>query len=234
MKRLSRLTPLLSLLLAPCLAHAFPTAGLTVPLPEALPEGTFQVQLEHHGSQVLQATEAEQVLGLQAGVGWGLEVGVDMRWGAPHDDWLTPNYRRWDLRYDPAIEGFEDLWFNVKKQLFTETRHRPAAAFGLLNLGAEGDIAQYAVVGKHFGKWQGCLGWSNAYNDDRWYELVAYDQSEDWRYLVEHISTGRFSTSFGAEYRVNEHYTVTAAFMKANNSYYDHDVLLNATYQDQW
>ncbi len=216
------------------LLYAAPNEGIVAPTPEALDAKTYEVQLEYRGVQVFQGREAEQALGLQAGLGGGWEVGVEHRLGSPRDDWPSAGYRRWDIQYDPTVEGFDKLWFNVKKQVLTETKHRPALAVGRLSIGASGGGGNYAVVGKNLDRWQLYVGWCDVLDDEYWYEGVGYQYNEDWRVLWEHIGRGRFSTSLAAEVRVKPNVFVKFGYMEANNSVYDSDWLLSVTYRDSW
>lgn len=215
-------------------AFAFPPAGIAVPSPEALPAGSYDLQLDYHGQAVLQAPEARLTLGLQLGLGHGVEIGVDTRLGGARDNWPNHPYRNWELRYDPDLSGFENTWFNFKKQVLTETPTRPALTWGVLNVCAEGELAHYIVTGKHFGKGQLVLGWSNAFEDELWFEQIGYQCNPDTNLLAEHISGGRFSTNFGVRRKLSENWFVTAAFMRANNSIYDHNALVRVEYVGNW
>ena len=216
------------------LLHASPTDGIVAPVPETLDAKTYDVEVEHHGVQVFQAREAEQTLGVQVGLGGGWEVGVDYRLGSPRDDWPYDRYRNWDIMYDPAVHGFDSVWFNVKKQVFTETKHRPAVAIGRLNIGAEGGGGTYVVAGKNVGRWQLYLGWCDVFDDESVYEGIVYRCNDDWRILWEHIGRGRFSTSLAAEVRVKPNIYVKFGYMDANNSLYENDWLLSLSYRDAW
>ncbi len=216
------------------LLYAFPTDGIVAPTPDTLDARTYQIQLERHAVQVFQAREAQQTLGLQVGLGGGWEVGVDHRLGSPRDDWPSDGYRRWDIQYDPAVHGFDSVWFNVKKQVFTETKRRPSLAIGRLNIGAEGGGGSYLVVGKNLHRWQLHVGWCDVFDDEYIYEGIAYRCNEDWRILWEHIGRGRFSTSLAAEVRLKPDLYLTLGYMDANNSLYESDFLFRRSYRDSW
>lgn len=217
-------------------AWASPSGPGLMPLPEALASGTYELQLETHGIQVLQAAEARYQFGLQAGVAPDLEIGLDWRIGGPQDSYPNRVYRNELLGYDPRREGWESSWLNLKYQVLSETRERPAVAAGLLSLNARGESGYYLVAGKHFGPWQIALGYADAYGSDEafWYEVVTYATSDRGRAAAEHCSGGRFSTNVAYEHRFDAHWRATAGWMFANNGLYDSEPLLRLTYTGGW
>ena len=86
-------------LLVVSMGLAAPQTNVAVPLPEALPTGTFEVQIDVQGSAVLQGMEAQQVLGAQLGLPYGFEVGADVGLGGHQDGWRIPGARAWELQY---------------------------------------------------------------------------------------------------------------------------------------
>ena len=240
----SRIAPVASAVGAVCVialmaaccgsAHAFPNDGVVAPVPEALPAGTYEVQVEHHGVQVLQAREYGERVGLQFGLGGGCEVGIDHHLGAPDRRLTNPKQFTWDLQYNPYRAGFDETWFNVKLQLFTETARRPALAGGMLNIGGEAGSGSYVVTGKHFDRWQIYLGWTDVLERTYYFEGIGYRYDDDWKLILEHISRGRFSTNLAAERRINDELYLTAGWMRANNVVYDDDWFANLTYRGTW
>ena len=220
--------PLMTLsLLVASIAMAAPGMGVAVPVPEALAAGTLSVQLSYHGLQMLQAMEAQEQLGLQLGLPYGFEVGVDTRLGGPQDAWRGNNaLRDRDLEYNPDVLGWDSLWFNVKKQLWAETAARPAVAVGMVNLGGQAGGNFWGTIGKHFGKLDLDVGWSDAYTNDIPYELVSYRCCRDWTLIGEHTAGGQYSTNFAVEHPLNPDFDVTAGFMRANNTFHDNSVFL--------
>lgn len=215
-------------------AMAAPAMGIAVPLPEALPPYTYDVQISVHGTEMLQAAEAEQQLGVQVGLPYGFEVGADVRLGGPSTDWPSAAWRNWELGYDPDVEGWTDVFLNVKKELFTETKGRPALAVGLLSIASEEGTAFWFTAGKHFGKFNVCIGWSNAFSADVPYEFVSYQPNEDWTFIAEHTGSSTMSTNFGVEHPFNENLTGTLGFMRANDSLHDDAVFAKLSYRDNW
>ncbi len=217
-------------------AWASPTAPGLMPVPETLPPRAWELQLQTHGIQVLQAPEAEYQLGIQAGVAPGLEIGLDYRLGGPQDSYPNRVYRNELLGYNPRRRGWERSWVNVKYQVLTETRRRPAVAAGLLNLSARGDNGHYLVAGKRFGPWGLALGYADAYGSDEafWYEVVTYEVNERSLAVAEHCSGGRFSTNFAYEHRFDDHWRAAAGWMFANNGLYVSAPLLRLTYAEGW
>lgn len=217
-------------------AVAAPTAAGVMPLPEVLPRRTYELQLQSHGIQVLQAAEACHQLGVQVSVTPDLEIGFDYRLGAPQDSYPNRVYRTELLGYDPRREGWERSWLNLKYQVLPETRRRPAVAVGLLSLNARGDSGYYLVAGKHLGPWGLALGYADAYGDDDafWYEVLTYTTERGSRAVAEHCSGGRFSTNVAYEHRLGANWRVTAGWMFANNGLYDSEPLLRLTYTDGW
>lgn len=221
-------------LLVGSIAWAAPPMGMAVPLPEALPPHTFEVQIDVHGPAVLQAQEAKQQLGLQFGLENGWEIGADVRLGSHFDGWPNAGYRNWELRYNPEVDGYENVFLNVKKQLVTENSGRPAVAAGLLNLSGKGPTGKYLIAGKHWGYFQVTLGWAKAYHENFYTQTLSYQSNPDWKYMFEHITGGRFSTNLGVRYRLNDELSLTAGWMRANNDHYDDAAAVNLTYRGDW
>ncbi len=222
--------------------YAFPTDGIVAPVPETLAEKTYELQIEHHGIQVMQGRTYFKRIGLQVGLGGGLEVGFDHHLGSPDRTLSNYSQYRWDLKYDPPLDGFDQHWFSFKKQILTEKNGRPALAWGMLNIGGNAGSGNYAVIGKHLGRWQFCLGCSDIldnpsfhYNEPYYvYEVVGYQYNDEWKFWAEHISGGRFSTNFAAEGRIADDLYLTAGWMRANNAMHDDSWILNLTYRGTW
>ncbi|MHB8997816.1 MAG: hypothetical protein ACYC63_21440 [Armatimonadota bacterium] len=223
----------LSLLVSSAVVAA-PAMHIAVPLPEALPANTYDVQISIHGTEMLQAAEAEQQLGVQVGLPYGFEVGADVRLGAPSDDWPSADWRNWELGYNPDVEGWTDVWLNVKKQLFTETKSRPALAIGVLGIASEEGSSFWGTIGKHFGKLGVCIGWSDAFEANIPYELISYQPNEDWIFIAEHTGGSLMSTNFGVEHQINENFTGTLGFMRANDSFHDDALFAKLSYRNSW
>jgi hypothetical protein len=214
-------------LLAASVAMAAPEMGMAVPVPEALAAGTLSVQLSYHGMQMLQGMEAQEQLGLQLGLPYEFEVGVDQRLGGPQDAWRGNNaIRNRDLEYNPDVLGWDSLWFNVKKQLWAETAARPAVAVGVVNLGGQAGANFWGTVGKHFGRLDIDVGWSDAYTNDIPYELVSWRLNKGYTVIGEHTAGGQFSTNFAIEHPLNPDFDVTAGFMRANDTFRDNSVFV--------
>jgi hypothetical protein len=211
-------------------ALAAPAMGIAVPLPEVLPPYSYDLQISVHGTEMLQAAEAEQQLGVQFGLPYGFEVGADVRLGAPSDNWPSADWRNWELGYNPDVEGWTDVWINVKKELFTETKSRPALALGLLGIASEEGSSFWFTAGKHFGKFGLCIGWSNAFSADIPYELVSYEPNADWKFIAEHTGGSTMSTNFGIEHPFNENLTGTLGYMRANDSFHDNALFAKLSY----
>jgi hypothetical protein len=222
--------------------YAFPTDAIAAPVPEVLPARTYEVQFESHGVQVLQGREYSKRVGVQFGLGDGWEVGFDQRVGPPHRRIADRDWYVWDLQYDPAEKGYDRCWLNLKKQLIIETDRRPALSYGRLNIGGHAGSGDYLVMGKHIDRWQLCLGWTNVrrnrvyeqYMDTFVYEIVGYQLTENWKLWAEHISRGPYSTNFAFEGRVTDNLYLTAGWMRANNSIYDHSWIGELTYRGDW
>ncbi len=222
--------------------YAFPTDGVVAPVPETLADKTYELQIEHHGVQVMQGRAYFDRIGLQVGLGGGWEVGFDHHLGGPDRTISSDAHYRWHLKYRPAEVGFDKHWFNFKKQILAEKKSRPALAWGVLNIGGNATSGNYVVAGKHFGRWQLCLGWSDIldnpsfdYNEpDYIYEVVGYQYNDDWKFWAEHISRGGFSTSFAGEGRIADNLYLTAGWMRANNAMHDDAWILNLTYRGTW
>lgn len=222
--------------------RAFPTDGVVAPVPEVLPDRTYEVQFERTGVQVLQGREYSKRVGLQVGLGNGWEVGVDHRVGSPHRRISDPDQYIWDLQYDPAVAGYDRCWFNVKKQLVSETGRRPALSYGRLNIGGNAGSGNYLVMGKHVGRWQFCVGWTDVrknriyeqYMPTFVYEVIGYQLNDDWKLWGEHISRGVYSTNFAAEGRVADDLYLKIGWMRANNVIYDHSWMAGLTYRADW
>ncbi len=215
---------------------ASPTAPGVMPTPQTLSPRTFELQLQSHGIQVLQAAEAWHQLGVQVGVTPDLEIGFDYRLGAPQDSYPNRVYRTELLGYDPRREGWERSWMNLKYQILRENPRRPAVAVGLLSLNARGDSGYYVVAGKQLGAWGLAVGYADAYGDDDafWYEVLTYTTDDGGRVVAEHCSGGRFSTNVAYEHRFNARWRAAAGWMFANNGLYDSEPLLRLTYTDGW
>ncbi len=221
--------------------YAFPTDGVVAPVPEVLPDKTYEVQVEHHGVQVMQGRAYRERIGLQIGLGDRWEIGFDHHLGSP--DRVIDNYAdyRWHLKYDPQVEGYDKHWFNFKTQILIETEDRPALTWGVVNISGNSGSGNYLVAGKHFGPWQFCLGWSDMLDNPPLscesgyvYEILGYQCNEDWKFWLEHISRGGFSTNVAVEGRIADGLYLTAGWMRPNNVLYDDDWILNLTYRGTW
>ena len=62
----------------------------------------------------------------------------------------------------PAPRAGTRSGFNVKKQLWTETRIRPAVAVGLVNIGSQASPNFWFTTTKHLGRLGLGIGWSDA------------------------------------------------------------------------
>lgn len=231
--RQSLIVVALALLLA-SVALAGPDTGIAVPLPEALPAGTYELRVDVHGLQVLQGREAQQQLGVQVGLPYGFEVGIDVGFGGHADGWNLPGGRNWELEYNPDLEGWDNLWINVKKQVTTEGLIMPAIAVGAINLGATSDSDWWITAGKHFGSVQVCLGASDVGRDTVWYEAVSYQPRPEWKFIAEHTGGAPMSTNFGVQYRYAENWSGTLGYMRANDSQHDDALFLRLAYRDSF
>lgn len=231
MSALARSLALLAVcLLASAFAHAAPTAGGVLPTPEVMPPGTYELQLEAHGPQLLQADESRYTLGLQASPFPQLEVGVDVRLGTPWDAWPSKPYRDQSLGYDPDAEGTDEVWFNAKLQLLTEGRSAPALAVGFVNIGASGPTGNYFSVGKHTGRLGIAIGGAKLYDNNHVFEIITWRLNDSNTFVAEHLSGGRFSTNFVLQRQLSEQWRLKLGWLRSNTSLMDHEVLVNLTY----
>lgn len=215
-------------------ALAGPRTGVAVPLPEALPPGTFDLQIDTRGSGMLQGMEAQQVLGAQVGLPYGFEVGIDVGVGSHQNAWNAPGVRDWELQYNPDLKGWDNLWINVKKQLLTEKALTPAVAIGLINIGSTPGASYWVTVGKHLAGFNLCLGASGVGRDTIWYEAISYQANPQWKFIAEHTGGGTMSTNFAIEHSFFKHWTSSIAWMKANDSLHDDAWFLRTTYTDSF
>jgi hypothetical protein len=230
-------SPLAALLLlaTASLVAAAPQAGVAIPIPEALAPNTYELQINVHGIAMLQSAEARCQVGIQAGLPYGFEVGMDARLGGPTDAWGSDTaLRGWDLRYDPDAEGWDEVWFNVKKQLWTETRIRPAVAVGLVNIGSQASPSFWFTTTKHLGRLGLGIGWSDAGHNDVPYELITWRWSPSTQLILEHTGSGSFSTNFAVERWVNDRLRVTAGYMRANNQFHDNSPFASVAYRSRF
>ncbi|MFP3905223.1 MAG: YjbH domain-containing protein, partial [Armatimonadota bacterium] len=135
------------------------------------------------------------------------------------------------IQYDPEEVGWERDWFNIKKQLWHETKNRPAVAVGIVNIGANPKEGRYISVGKRFGDFTIMLGWSDVLDDEYVYEGISYDINDRWDFHAEHVGRGRWSTNAAFEGRVGPRTYLSIGYMRANNSFYPDSWFADVTYR---
>ena len=225
-----RLVAAVALLLLTALAHAAPTAVGVLPSPEGMAPDTYEVQLEAHGPQLVQADESRYTLGVQASPFPQLEVGVDVRLGTPWDIWPSTSYRNDNLGYNPDREGFDDVWFNAKLQLLTERALVPALSFGLVNIGASGPMGNYFSIGKHTGRLGLAIGGGKLYDNNQVFEIITWRLNAQNTFVAEHLSGGRYSTNFALQRQLSDQWRLKLGWLRSNTSLQDHEALVNLTY----
>lgn len=218
------------LLLAAALVQAAPSGLGVLPSPEVMAPDTYQVQLEAHGPQLVQADESRYTVGLQASPFPQLEVGVDVRLGAPWDTWPSAGYRNDSLGYNPDLSGFDDVWFNAKLQLLVERGSVPALAIGFVNIGATGPLGNYFALGKHFGRFGVAIGAGDLYDNNQQFETLTWRLNHRSNFVLEHLSGGRYSTNFILQRQLSDQWQMKLGWLRSNSSQMDHEALVNLTY----